>query len=161
MTFLYIHSKINLEKDSWVICKRKGSVSMKKLMITGITVFALYVLAIALSTANDMVRAAPGMPDHWRIADVDLKAWTTPLAAGEEIEFTVDAKNLFADYTIVTIEAANVKIETEDGIEVCNKLDTYGTCENIINGGGKTKYIVKVPYDRNLAGFIVKSAYYY
>lgn len=134
---------------------------MKKLMITGITVFALYVLAIALSTANDIVRATPGMPDNWRIADVDLKDWSTPTAVGEEIEFTVDAKNLFADYTVVTIEAANVKVETEDGIEVCNKLGTYGTCENIINSGGKTKYIVKSPYDRSVAGFIVKSAYYY
>lgn len=134
---------------------------MKKLLITVISVCALYVLALVLTTAHDIVRAAPDKPDGWRIADVDIDGWSTPNPSGQEIEFTVDAKNLFANYTILTMEAANVIVETEDGIEVCNKINTYGTCENIINGGGKTKYIVKVPYSEGISGFRIISAYYY
>lgn len=134
---------------------------MKKFLITAITLCALYVLAIALSTAHDIVRAAPDKPDGWKIADVDQDGWSTPIASGEKIEFTVDAKNLFANYTILTIEVVNAKVETEDGIEVCNKIGTGGTCENIINGGGKTKYIVSIPYNNGVSGYCVKSAYYY
>lgn len=133
---------------------------MKKLFVTVISLCAMYGLAITLSTAHDIVRAAPNKPEGWKMADVDNTEWAIAAADKQTHSFTVISPNIHADYTSVDMVVTNAVVVTDDGVEVCNQLGGGGTCENIIVKGNRAHLTVIANTDGFGAGYYITGAYY-
>jgi len=86
--------------------------------------------------------------------------WSSTTASGQTTSFTVDAKNRSANYILLNIEIANGKLTTEDGIELCDRTGSYGTCKKLITAGTKTNYVFTAGKNRSITGYSVQSAYY-
>ena len=133
---------------------------MKKLFVIAISLCAMCGLAVTLSAAHDIVRAAPNKPAGWKTADFDNGEWSIPLADKQTQSFTVTSPNIHAKYMSVDMVVTNAIVVTDDGVEVCNQLGGAGTCENIIIGGNKAHLTVIANSDGFGSGYYITGAYY-